>query len=103
LQEAAGNFIVSSHLEDDDDMGAFWRDVKQARQEKRASNRDNAPEVLTQAGLKFEAKNGGAHLIVTGLDRQVVDFWPGTGLWIARKTRREGRGVFNLIRALQPS
>lgn len=82
----------------DDDMGAFWRDVNAARQEKRATNREASPQALTTAGIAFESKNDGAHLIVAG----AWDFWPGTGLWIRRQGQKtEGRGVLNLIKRVQ--
>lgn len=87
---------------DDDEMGEFWRDVREARQAKRAQNREDSAAMLLKAGLKFETKNLGAHLIVRALGI-TVDFWPGTGLWIVRNPKREGRGVQRLIDALTPT
>jgi len=89
-------------LVDDDSMADYWRDVKAASQEKRKSNRVTSTEMLFAAGLKFETKNMGAHLIVRALGL-TVDFWPGTGLWIVRNPKREGRGVQRLIDALTPT
>lgn len=74
----------------------FWRDVKEARQEKRASNRENSAAVLAEAGIPFQSKNIGAHLIVEG-PVCFIDFWPGTGRWISRKGTK-GFGVRNLIK-----
>ena len=88
---------------DDDSMGDFWRDVKAARQAKRADNRKSSAELLREAGIAFESKNDGAHLVVTALGH-VIDFWPGTGLWICRKypnTRKYG--VRKLIQACTPA
>lgn len=93
---------MMSEAADDDDMGDFWRDVREAHQAKRAQNREDSAAMLLKAGLKFETKNLGAHLIVRALGL-TVDFWPGTGLWIVRKPKREGRGVQRLIDALTPS
>lgn len=87
---------------DDDEMGEFWRDVREARQAKRAQNREDSAAMLLKASLKFETKNLGAHLIVRALGI-TVDFWPGTGLWIVRNPKREGRGVQRLIDALTPT
>lgn len=68
---------------------------------KTAHNRASSASVLTEGGIIFDEKNNGAHLIVRH-NHVIVDFWPGTGLWIARKnTRQRGRGVFNLIRFLR--
>lgn len=93
--------MTTAAHEDDDDMGAYWRDVKAAQQAERANRRECAPDLLESAGLKFESKNGDAHLIVTGLGR-TVDFWPGTGRWIDRNSKRKGFGVRNVIDALTP-
>lgn len=64
--------------------------------EKRASNRKTSPEVLEAYGVKFEAKNNGAHLVVEG-KYSLIDFWPGTGKFITR-SGTQGRGVFNLMK-----
>jgi hypothetical protein len=78
------------------DVGDFWRDVNAARQEKRRSNRTGSPQLLTEAGIPFESKNGGAHLIVRA-NGAVIDFWPGTGLWIVRGSTQRHGGVRSLI------
>lgn len=88
---------------DDESMGDFWHDSKAARQEKRASNRTNSAELLREAGIAFEAKNIDAHLIVRHAGC-VIDFWPGTGLWMVRggPTRRYGvRSLISFFRQRQ--
>ena len=83
------------------EMGEVWNELKKVRQEKRADNRLGSAQMLREAGIQFESKNLDAHLIVrspTGL----IDFWPGTGLWIVRgETKRHG-GVRNLIKFCLP-
>lgn len=74
----------------------YFSDLKKAGQLKRASNRDNSAALLTHAGVKFEAKSDGIHLIVDYVDGK-IDFWPGTGLWIVRSNSQRGRGVQKLI------
>lgn len=81
---------------DDDTEGDFWRDVRAAGQAKRASNREDSAALLTQAGIRFDKHNAGAHLIVTH-NGATVDFWPGTGLWKKRDSRLKGRGVRRLL------
>lgn len=85
------------------DMGDYWRDVRPTMQEesrqKRESNRESSAKMLTAAGIAFETKNDGAHLIVTASGR-TVDFWPSTGLWIMRGTNERRRGVRHLIKRL---
>jgi len=86
------------------DMGDYWRDVrpsmKEENQKKRAGNRESSAKMLTAAGIAFETKNEGAHLIVTESGR-TVDFWPATGLWIERGTAKQKRGVRCLIAELK--
>ena len=71
---------------------------KTASQERRAGNRESSPKLLEQAGVEFQSCNNGAHVIVTGAGWELIDFWPGTGKWIARETKHKGRGVFNLLK-----
>ncbi|MFK3815130.1 hypothetical protein ACI2KG_00720 [Pseudomonas sp. NPDC089407] len=67
--------------------------------ERRAKNRQSSAEMLSERGIQFEAKNMGAHLIVSH-EGKVADFWPGTGKYIPRGGGRPGRGVFNLLKML---
>lgn len=86
--------VAKAEQEEENETSAMWRDLKQIQQQKRASNREGAADILTRAGVKFVSKNGGAHLIVD--DR--VDAWPGTGLWHSRNTPEKNRGVRSLLR-----
>lgn len=85
------------------DEGDYWHDVKPVMQEeskqRRASNRERSASLLDSEGVKYLTKNAGAHLIVEGRD-ETVDFWPGTGLFITRRTKKRGRGVRNLLKVL---
>lgn len=83
------------------DMGDLFNAMKERSQERRASNRDNAPEILRAAEISFSEHNLGAHLIVTG-KFESFDFWPGTGRWTTRGAQRHtGFGVFNLIKRVK--
>lgn len=79
------------------DMGDDWKDVLKERQEKRARNRDASARLLQEAGIPFESRNDGTHLIVAGR----YDFWPGTGLWMARGEKTKRRGVHALIERIR--
>lgn len=81
------------------ELGDTFRDLKEARQEKRASNREQSAQMLADKGIVFEEKNFGAHLIVEG-NEGYIDFWPGTGRWICRATQKRGFGVRNLLKYL---
>jgi hypothetical protein len=78
------------------DMGDYFTALRKIKQEKRESNRDASATILSRAGVVFESKNLGAHLIVQA-GATVVDFWPGTGLWIPRSHHKQGRGVRKLV------
>ena len=52
---------------------------------RRAANRENSARILREKGIAFEERNAGAHLIVKAKRGfTFADFWPGTGLFIAR-------------------
>lgn len=78
------------------DMSDDFNALKKMKQEKRASNREDSAAILSRAGVVFESKNLGAHLIVLA-GAKVVDFWPGTGLWIVRGDKQQRRGVRKLV------
>lgn len=80
-----------------DESGDYWRELKELSKQKRASNREHSATFLQAAGITFESKNNGAHLVVTTATGKIVDFWPGTGLWIPRGTKQQVRGVSKLI------
>ena len=79
------------------EAGQMWTDHRKQSQEKRASNREASAELLSKAGVSFESKNHGAHLVVASN----FDFWPGTGLWSHRQSRETGRGVNGLLARLR--
>lgn len=81
------------------EMYKAWAKEKQTA---RAQRRENAPELLTKAGIPFTEHNNGAHLILD-THQGFIDFWPGTSKW---KTRSpfgiNGYGVSNLLAYIQP-
>jgi hypothetical protein len=76
------------------DMGEDYRLLREQRKQKKRNNIELSTQALIDRNIPFESKKDGAHLIVDGK----VDFWPSTGLFIARYpgTHRD-RGVFKLI------
>ncbi len=79
-----------------------YRAWDKAKQEKRASNREQSALILQRGGCVFESKNNGAHLIVLAGPHE-VDFWPGTGLWIVRGEQQKRRGVRKLLTFVEQS
>lgn len=83
-------------------MSDFVEDMRaldSIRRENKASLREQAPEELRRAGILFEVKNLGAHLIVEGRGGY-IDFWPGTGKWSVRGGAK-GFGISNLINMIK--
>jgi hypothetical protein len=68
------------------------------RQERVGRNKSFAVEMLRECNVSFQVKNNGEHVIVAG--NPATDYWPGTGLFIQRKTKKEGRGIYNLLKLI---
>ncbi len=64
---------------------------------KTSRNRTYCRGKLTDRGIPFTAHNKNAHLVVTG-SMEIIDYWPGTGLFKGRQTGVKGRGISNLIK-----
>jgi hypothetical protein len=86
--------------DDDNDLAAMGYLFRARSKIKRASNREDSPKLLDEAGVTYTVHNLGAHLIVDGPEC-VVDFWPGTGKWIVRAGGPTGRGVLPLLKFLK--
>jgi hypothetical protein len=89
-----------ARAEEDESMGAFWRDVKAARKEARDRYRQGIPgalERLAQAGIPCRCLDGGQHYRVD----ERFDWWPSTGYWKALDGSKRGHGVSGLIAAAQ--
>ena len=82
--------------DDDNEISETFKALKQHSQERRANNRDQSARLLQEAGIEFQERNAGAHL-VCHIHGTIYDFWPGTGLFINRTTQRRGRGVRHLL------
>lgn len=75
------------------DYAAIKADSRQRKERNRAGGHAR----LTELGIPFTEKNGGVHLIVAAR----WDYWPSTGLWICRTTKRSERGIRSLIKEIQ--
>lgn len=80
------------------DIGDFWRDVKpemkKDSERKKERNRKNALTLLDKHLVPYEVKNGGIHLVVDNH----IDYYPTTGKWTCREEKRQGRGIFGLLK-----
>lgn len=79
------------------DMGDHWNDVKNFMKEesrkKKERNKIMSTNNLISNKVRFESKNNGNHLVV----ENTYDFWPSTGVFINRKTKKKSRGVRELL------
>lgn len=81
------------------DMADIFKDWRDRKKAKRASNTERSTQALIDAGIPFESHNAGVHIVIkTGT--AVYDFWPSTGLWWLRPTKIKHRGVFRLIQTV---
>lgn len=79
------------------ELAENFKEMRENSKVKRAKNLFRSTEIVKESGVKFEVKNGGYHLVVD--DR--YDFYPSTGMFIERKTRKTGRGVFKLLEKMK--
>jgi len=82
------------------DMADSFNALKQYNKDRRADNTKANTETLKLAGVVFESKNYGAHLIIQGAKGK-ADFWPSTGKWRDRNNRWHGRGTIGLLERLK--
>lgn len=80
------------------DLAESYRWMRQRSQAKRERNRTQSPKLLVKAGVNFQSKNYGAHLIIES-EGCAIDFWPGTGRWMIRNGKT-GFGIKNLLKHL---
>ena len=65
------------------DVGDVFNELRAYRKEKRSQNTSSSTGILRDRDVRFESRNGGAHLMVESV-HGVIDFWPSTGLWNLR-------------------
>lgn len=88
--------MSNQEVDQDEEQIDEWREQKKESQKKRARNHQQSLGILKKNGIYFEVLNeSGAHYRVGEFD-----FWPTTGKFINRKTKKDGRGVFNLIKEI---
>lgn len=75
---------------------SLYHVYRETRKNKRAENRKHSRNLLESKKIPMEVMNEGAHIKIPAGDSH-IDFWPGTGLWIDRGTRKQGRGVYPLL------
>lgn len=78
--------------------GDMWREIKEAKKEKRWANERSSLRILEESGKSMRVEllsPTSAHYRVNE-----YDFWPTTGKFYNQKTGEKGRGVFNLLKRI---
>ena len=75
----------------------FWRDYKDWRCQKKQKNEENSLALLRMKGIDIKTLDESISHYRVG----EFDYWPTTGKFYNQKTGQKGRGVFNLMRALE--
>jgi hypothetical protein len=76
------------------DYGDMWREHREYKQREKWEiyHKVQPEKKLDAAGIKYEVKNKGYHLVIKDLYK-TIDFWPTTGVWIVRNdTYKNGCG-----------
>jgi len=81
------------------DVGESFEGWKEESQERKRRNLEQSTKILEDRGILFESKNGGVHIIIKA-EREKFDFWPSTGKFTSRVTKKSGRGVFKLLKII---
>lgn len=76
-----------------DEDSEMWEEHRKERQQKKQRNREQSLNILRKNGVYFQCLSD-----ISGHYRVgEFDFWPSTGKYIERSTKKHGRGVFNLL------
>lgn len=78
------------------DLGETFKAWREEKQKKRADNLVSSIKLMKNRGHEVEQLNE-YHFRIGDFD-----FWPSTGKYFNRKTKRFGRGVLNLLCRLEP-
>lgn len=76
------------------ELGETFAALREHNREKKIENHASSIALLDKHGVQYETLT--EHHLRIG----EFDFWPSTGMYIQRKTKRRGRGIFGLLRRL---
>ncbi len=80
------------------DMGDDFRALRKERQEKRRSNLACGVNLLNANKINYTTPDY-THCVISH-NGKVIDYWPSTGLWIDRTTKKKRRGIKQLLNYL---
>lgn len=80
-----------------DETREIFQAMKQHSKEKREANKYQSMKWLEAAGIEYQILSPhGPHLRIGS-----YDFWPTTGKYINRLTKKTGRGILNLLKNIR--
>ena len=74
----------------------LWTAFKEESRSLKEANKSKHTQDLIDLSIPFESKNFGYHLIIDGK----VDYWPSTGKWFVRDSKKKGSGFNKMIKEL---
>jgi uncharacterized membrane protein YsdA (DUF1294 family) len=77
------------------ELGEIFAAHKEDRRKKKSNNLESTLAILNERKVPYK-KLSAVHLWIGSFD-----FWPSTGLFIHKKTKKRGRGIFNLLKAMK--
>mgnify|MGYP000090004869 CR=1 FL=1 len=77
------------------ELGEIFSALREQGKQKRKSNAEASEQILIDSKIPFK------YLSCTHIRVGEYDFWPSTGLFIHVKTKKRGRGIFNLMRRIK--
>lgn len=75
---------------------SYFKEMKANHQQIKEKRKVEDTQKLINKGIEFESKNFGYHLIVKGKE-SLIDYWPSSGKFFVRKTKKKGNGFNNLM------
>jgi hypothetical protein len=91
----AGSTMITNNL-------SHFAKFAQNQLDKREKRKIELAKTFATAGIIFESKNNGAHLLVKSV-HGLIDFYPESGSWFIRQSKTHARGTQTLINYLTQS
>ena len=74
------------------ELGELFSLLREENKNKRLINKNSTLALLDERKISYKRLSD-THFLIEN-----YNFWPSTGLYIHRKTKKRGRGIFNLLK-----
>lgn len=75
-----------------------YKSMRELDKNKKLGSLEKSAKLLKMYKVRFASNLEGVHLVVYSGSMGCVDFWPGTGRWLARVEAKRGYGIFSLLK-----